>query len=123
MRVKVPVSKYDFKQTRIIEILDQYDGPIVYTFVNNQNDFYLAYYCETEKDLVTKKWLYILANQYSVDELKSDKISINSFIKSSKCILLATTVKNEVQSIDEVTFNSIPGGFVPEVDVCLGKLT
>ncbi len=113
------VSKDDFKKTRIVEILDQYDGPIVYTFVNQLNDFYLAYFCEQETDLITKKWLYILTNQYSVDELKNDKVSISDFIKRSKYILISTTLKNEVQSVDEIAFNSIPEGFVPEADVFL----
>ena len=113
------ITKKEFEQIKIIEVLDHYDSPLVFTFINSNNDFYLAYYCDTEIDLVTKNWLYLLTNQFSVDELKSDKISIRNFIQRSKLIVQARTIRNTVDQVVAVSFDSLPEGYVPEDEVFL----
>lgn len=108
------------QKIKVIEVIDSYDGPTIYTVVANDGDFYLVYLCDIDvDDESVRTWLYLYTNPFKISCLKKNEISIKQFIQESKQHLIVKTTGTKISSFSETTFAEIPTEYIPSEGVFL----
>ncbi len=115
-----------FDNIRILEIIDYYDGPKIFTFLTQSNDYFLAYFCDNSEECIW--WLYVPINKYLLKKIKENKITIKSFFELSHVSYLVkkkydgTIVETKEYLYDEIMQSDELMDYIPNDDVYLDKL-
>jgi hypothetical protein len=120
--IKFPDDTGYFDDRTIIEVVSEYDFPLIYTFYSKTKDFFLAYFCENKED--ESIWLFLPTDQARLRKLYRDEISISDFFRLSNCCYLVG-IDNDTglskPNATHLTFNCIPKEYLPRANVLLGR--
>lgn len=113
--VKFPEDSGYFNDRTVVEVITEYDFPLMYTFFSKTKDLFLAYFCE-QKDS-DSVWLYFPTDTTRLAKLYRDAISINDFFKlTNNCYLVSLDeITGESKVLRHCTFADIPKEYIPNV--------
>jgi hypothetical protein len=69
-----PIAPERFDPFQPSEVLDQYDGPRVFTFTSRHEEFYLAFWCDSDHEC--ERYLVVPFNASMRDKLTGGQISV-----------------------------------------------
>jgi len=120
--IKFPTDQGFFENRTVIEIITEYDFPLVYTFYSENSDYFLAYFCDSSESRTT--WLFTPTDPSRIRRLFRNSVSIRDFFKmhngSYLCELDVQTGKI-IEKATHVTFDLIPEEYLPADDVVLDR--
>lgn len=102
----------EFNNHKPLYVIEEYEGPLIYTFVGKSKNYYLAYYCEDVEG--GKKWLYASANLLQIDDLLTDKLSVRKFFENSLAIFTVKANNGVVSEAVKIGLDDVPTGYIPE---------
>ena len=107
-----------FSNIEILQVLDEYDGPIVFSFLTQSGDFFLSYLA----DRIGKKttWLYFPTDPKRLKKLIKNQVTIKEFFKICGHSFLVEEENGVVLSGQHlIGFDKIDPEYVPDDDVKL----
>lgn len=99
-------SKF-FQDYKIVDILNYYDGPKIFTFLTKANFLFLAYYVDEDFDCRGEEFLFVPTSQDSLDRLTEGKISIKDFFREAGFLFKITMTSTEILEIENRWFYQI----------------
>lgn len=121
MENKIPLFPEDdgyFDDIKPVEIIESYDGPKIFTFLTQSEDYYLAWFGDDLEDGTL--WMIFPVNNYLLDKLLKDRISIRDFFRLARiCHLIERDRNGKMRKCESCTFNEIPDELIPDEDVFL----
>jgi hypothetical protein len=110
-------SKF-FQDYKVVDILNYYDGPKIFTFLTKTNDLFLAYYVDDSDDFTGEEFLFVPTSQESLDRLTEGKLSIKGFFREAGFLYKVTMTSTEILEIENRWFYQIEDD-IPEEGVFL----
>lgn len=117
----LPTNPRYFDNHRVMDLLDAYDGPKIYTFYTTSNDFYFAYYVDDNG--IYEEWIFTPTSESTINRLIKNEISIRSFFELSDVCYLTKLNKGQATSVQKVYFANLDADYIPENDVFLDYAT
>jgi hypothetical protein len=120
--VKFPSEAGFFENREIVEVISEYDFPLIYTFYTRSTDFFLAYFCEHDEQ-ENSVWLFVPTDPARIRRLFANEWSIRSFFQFSGSVYFArinNSTGNVVDIANYTTFEKIEG-FLPDNSVYLDR--
>ncbi|MEE4356347.1 MAG: DUF6575 domain-containing protein [Desulfococcaceae bacterium] len=118
---KIPVFPEDdgcFDNIKTLEIIESYDGPKIFTFLTQSEDYYLAWFGDDLENGTL--WMVFPVNNYQLDKLLRDRISIRDFFRLARiCHLIKRNRDGKVRECETRKFDEIPDDLIPDEDVFL----
>lgn len=111
----LPTNPRYFDNHRVMDLLDAYDGPKIYTFYTTSNDFYFAYYVDDNG--IYEEWIFTPTSESTINRLIKNEISIRSFFELSDVCYLTKLNKGQATSVQKVYFANLDADYIPENDV------
>lgn len=113
----LPTSPGYFDNHQLLDVLDFYDGPKIYTFYTQSKDFYLAYFADDDGSC--EEWLFIPTSESTVNRLVANEISIRNFFELSDISYIAKMNKGSAINVEKKYFPDLEQNYIPEDDVFL----
>lgn len=110
-------SKF-FQDYKIVDILNYYDGPKIFTFLTKANFLFLAYYVDEAFDFRGEEFLFIPTSQESLDRLTGGKVSIKDFFREAGFLYKVTLTSTDILEIESRWFYQIEDD-IPEDGIFL----
>jgi len=117
---KIPKSKAltcDWLDFEPVTIIDEYDGPMLFTIVDRNDQLYLAYFCARSSDAV--RFLVVPTNDDIVRRLTSGDINLRESLARHRMWIFDLDKKWNPKKCWGVTFADLPRNLLPRPGVML----
>ncbi len=94
-----------------IEVLDDYDGPRLFTLSDAEGELNLAYW--SDSDQRTSRYVVVPTTLRIINGLKNGNISLHSALNQPRCWLCDVTHQGKLTACQRVEFEAIPRDSLP----------
>jgi hypothetical protein len=111
------VAKERFEPFLPVEVLDDYDGPRIFTLKDKNGEWNLA--CWSDGEQGNSRYVVVPTTPKIVDSLRSGKMSVIDALKQPRCWVCDILSSGSVANCWRVDFSSIPRDALPSADSML----
>ena len=102
-----------------IEVLDDYDGPRLFTLSDAEGELNLAYWSDADQQIC--RYVVVPTTPRIVNALKNGNISLHSALNQPRCWLCDVTHQGELTACQRVEFEAIPRDSLPAMGTMLER--
>ena len=99
------------------EILYDYDGPRIFTMLDENGDLKLAYWLVEFQGLA--RFLVVPTTDQIITDLKTGQVTVYEALNQQGCLLCDLLPSGEIKSCESIMFHSISSHFLPKQGVLL----
>lgn len=111
------VSTDRFKPFVPVEVLDEYDGPRLFTLNDSELELNLAYW--SDADETACRYIVVPTTQRIVSALRKGSISVFDALNQPRCWLCDVTHQGDLTACTRVAFESVPRDSLPGIGTML----
>jgi hypothetical protein len=111
------VAKERFEPFLPVEVLDDYDGPRIFTLQDAEGELNLAYWSDGDEKVC--RYVVVPTTATILEELRKGGLSIYDALNQPRCWLCDVTHQGDLSACQRVEFEAIPRESLPAIGTML----
>lgn len=111
------VAKARFEPFIPVEVLDDYDGPRLFTLEDAEGELNLAYW--SDQDQAVCRYVVVPTTKKLLEALRTGRISVYDALDQPRCWLCDVTHEGVLSACQRVEFEAVPRDSLPATDTML----
>ena len=111
------VAKERFAPFVPVEVLDEYDGPRIFTIKDAEDELNLAYW--SDQDQTVCRYVVVPTTVRILDALRQGRLSVYDALNQPRCWLCDVTHHGDLSACQRVEFEAIPCDSLPAIGTML----
>jgi hypothetical protein len=111
------VARERFEPFRAVEVLDDYDGPRIFTLRDSDGELNLA--CWSDGDQGTSRYVVVPTTTKILDSLRTGEITVFDALNQPRCWACDILASGQIGQCWQVDFDSIPRDALPSAGTML----
>jgi hypothetical protein len=106
-----PIKFEHLKALQPLQVLYDFDGPRTFTFLDQENELYLAHWCDEESDRV--RYIAVPFSEGLLTRLEHGQMSLREALDQPRVWVLEVDQEGQVQSGWRVNLSDLPEDVLP----------